>query len=156
LLIVLPLALLFLFMSGSPAYTVVMIKVATLGQQASADKSADMGRELIFSTLLGGLGAIAAWCILGIWHALPLYALLVALAGLLYGRWIFQGLAVHPRFSMASYAFLTMLVVLGPTLATGSGDAAGAFWTRLGLFLLIACYGTAAVAVFDAFFPRRR
>ena len=37
-------------------------------------------------------------------------------------------------------------------LASGAG-AGAAFWSRLFLFVLIAIYGTAAVAVFDAFWP---
>lgn len=153
LLIVLPLALLFLFLNGSPSYTVVMIKVAALGQQASSDKSKEMGVDLLYSTLWGGLGAVIAWQMLNIWHSLTLYILLVGLAGLIFGRWIFQGSTVHPRFSMASYAYLTMLVVLGPAVATNSGDAASAFYSRLLLILGVGLYGTAAVAVFDAFRP---
>ncbi len=156
LVIVLPLALLFLYLSGSPAYTVVMIKVAAMGQQASTDKSREMGVDLLKSTLWGGLGAIAVWQLLTIWHALPLYTLLVGLAGLLFGRWIFQGVTVHPKFSMASYAYLTMLVLLGPALAMPGGDAAAGFYTRLLLILAVGLYGTAAVAVFDAFVPGRQ
>jgi len=153
--IVMPLALMFLFMSGSPAYTVVMIKVASLGQQASTDESRDMGMELLRSTLWGGLAATIAWYLLGLWFSLPLYALLVAIAALLFGRWIFQGPGLHPRFSMASYALLTMLVLLGPALTSSSGDATAAFWNRMFLILLVAVYGTVAVALFDRFFPPR-
>ena len=155
LLIVLPLALVFLFLNGSPSYTVVMIKVAALGQQASSDKSREMGVDLLKSTLWGGLGAVIAWQLLSIWHSLALYTLLVGLAGLIFGRLIFQGSSAHPRFSMASYAYLTMLVVLGPALATNSGDAASAFYSRLALILAVGLYGTAAVAIFDAFRPAK-
>jgi len=155
--IVLPLVLAFLFMSGSPAYTVVMIKVASMGQQATSDHSKAMGKSLLASTLWGGLGAIIAWNVLSIWPSLLMYTLLVALAGLIYGRWIFQGPAVHPKFQMVQYAYLTMIVILAPAvLDVAFGSAAGsAFWSRLLLFILIAFYGTAAVAVFDAFWPSR-
>jgi len=151
--IVLPLALLFLFMSASPSYTVVMIKVASMGQQASSDKSREMGRSLLESTLWGGIGAIAGWYVMLIWPSLPMFVLITALAGLVYGRWIFQGAAVHPKFSMVTYAFLTMLVILAPAVTSGDGSAGAAFYSRLMLFILIAIYGTAAVAVFDAFWP---
>jgi hypothetical protein len=155
LLIVLPLALLFMFMSGSPEYTVVMIKVATMGQQASSDHSRKMGRSLLESTFWGGVGAIVAWCLMSAWPSLILYTLLIGLAGLLYGRGIFQGPAVHPKFSMWSYAFLTMIVILAPAVMDSADSAGAAFWSRLILFGLIALYGTAAVAVFDAFWPGR-
>ena len=148
-------ALAFLFMSGSPAYTVVMIKVATMGQQATADHSRAMGRSLLESTLWGGLGAIIAWNVLSIWPSLVLYTLLIALAALVYGRWIFQGPAVHPKFQMVSYAFLTMIVILAPAVLDGAGSsgAGAAFWSRILLFVLIAVYGSVAVRVFDAFWP---
>jgi len=157
LLIVLPLVLAFLFMSGSPAYTVVMIKVASMGQQVSADESRKMGHSLLTSTMWGGAGAIAAWYLLGAWPSLVLYTLLIALAALLYGRRIFQGSAMHPDFSTWSYAFLTMVVILAPAaldspMSTGAGAA---FWSRLALFVVITLYGTAAVAVFDTFWPAR-
>lgn len=155
---VFPLMLAFLFMSGSAAYTVVMIKVATMGQQATSDQSKAMGRSLIASTLWGGLGAIIAWHVLSIWPSLLLYTLLVGLAGLVYGRWIFQGAAVHPRFQMMQYAYLTMLVILAPAVLDGMGSsgAGSAFWSRLFLIMLTAVYGSVAAAVFDAFWPRRR
>jgi hypothetical protein len=157
LLIVLPLVLLFLFMSGSPAYTVVMIKVASMGQQASSDKSRAMGRSLLLSTLWGGIGAIIAWELLRIWPSLLFYVLLLALAGLAYGRFIFKGVAVHPWSQTTSYALLTLLVILAPAVLDGPGSsgAGSAFWTRLGLFVLIAIYGTVSVAVFDAFWPEK-
>lgn len=155
LLIVLPMVLLFLFMSGSPAYTVVMIKVAAMGQQASTDHSRKMGRSLLESTIWGGVGAIVAWYLLSVWPSLIFYTLLIGLAGLLYGRGIFQGPAVHPKFSMWSYAFLTMIVILAPAVLDSADSAGAAFWSRLTLFMLIAIYGTVAVAVFDAFWPVR-
>jgi hypothetical protein len=50
-----------------------------------------------------------------------------------------------------------MIVILAPAvLDVAFGSAAGsAFWSRLLLFILIALYGTGAVAVFDAFWPSR-
>ncbi len=157
LMIVFPIALAFLFMSGSSAYTVVMIKVASMGQQATSDHSREMGRGLLASTFWGGVGAVIAWSVLNVWPSLLLYVLLIALAALLFGRGFFQGSALHPRYSMWSYAFITLIVILAPSVTAGEGGngAGAAFWTRLVLFGLIAVYGTVAVAVFDAFWPKR-
>ena len=157
-LIVFPRALVFMFMSASPAYTVVMIKVASMGQQASSDKSREMGRSLLESTFWGGVGAIVGWYVMMIWPSLLVYTLLVALAGLIYGRWIFRGPAVHPKFSMVSYAYLTMIVILAPAVTDSaiSSSAGSAFYSRLLLFILIAVYGTAAVAIFDTFWPGKK
>ncbi len=155
LMVVLPLALLFMFLSSSSAYTAIMIKVASMGQQASTDQSRAMGRSLLSSTLWGGLGAIIGWSLLGAWPSLIPYVLLVGLAGLLFGRGIFSGSGVKPDFSMWSYAYTTMLIILAPAVLdfSGGGGAGAAFGTRLQYFLFVALYGSAAVAVFDAFWP---
>jgi hypothetical protein len=57
---------------------------------------------------------------------------------------------------MWSYAYLTMIVVLAPAVTDGMGSdgAASAFYSRLFLFLVVTVYGSTAVAVFDAFWPR--
>lgn len=158
LLVVLPCALIFLFMSGSTSYTVVMIKVASMGQQASADKSAAMGRSLLESTIWGGVGAMIGWALLSIWPSLIPYTLLAGLAGLLYGRGVFQGGGMHPKFSMWSYAYLTAIIILAPALldSPGSAGSGAAIWSRVWLFILIAFYGTAAVAVFNRFWQGKK
>lgn len=152
-LIVLPLAVMFLFSSASTSYVVVMIKVASMGQQANVVDTHGMARSQIESTLWGGLGAIIAWQLLSIWPSLLMYTLLIALAALLYGPRIFEGEAMHPRGAMWSYAFLTMIVLIAPAVSEGQsgGGAGAAFWSRFGLFIVIALYGSIAVAVFDAF-----
>ena len=68
-----------------------------------------------------------------------------------------MGPAVHPKFQMTSYAYLTMIVILAPAVLDGAGSsgAGAAFYSRLLLFLLIAVYGTLAVRVFDAFWPEK-
>jgi hypothetical protein len=154
--VVFPLALLFMFMSASPAYTVVMIKVASMGQQANVQDSRAMGASLMESTLWGGLGAVVIWQLLAVWPSLLFYVLLFALACLVFGRWIFQGPGMHPKANEFSYALLTLLIILGPAVSSDSGDASAAFYTRLLLILLVALYGTAAVAIFDRFFGSDR
>jgi hypothetical protein len=153
--IVFPMALLFLFMSGSPAYTVVMIKVATMGQQATADHSRAMGRSLLESTLWGGVGAVIGWNVLSIWPSPDALHPAYRAGRAVFRALDFRGQALHPKSQMASYAFLTLVVILAPAALDGAGSsgAGPAFWSRLGLFVLIAVYGTVAVRVFDAFWP---
>lgn len=153
--VVLPLVMIFLFISSSASYVVVMIKVASMGQQANTEASRSMGRDQLESTLWGGLGAIIAFQLMSIWSSLVMFCLLIALACLIYGKRIFQGPAMHPRGGMWSYALLTMIIVLTPavTNAQGEGDAGAAFYARLMLFIVIAIYGTISVAIFDAFWP---
>jgi hypothetical protein len=154
-LIVLPLAIFFLFSSSSTAYVAIMIKVATMGQQANSDDSHQMGRDQIESTLWGGLAAIVAWQLMSIWPSLLMYILVIIVSGLLFGPRIFAGKGMHPKASMWSYAFITMIIVLAPALLDGqSADGASmAFFSRLLLFVIIALYGLVVITVFDAFWP---
>ncbi len=155
--VVLPLVIIFLFSSSSTSYVVIMIKVASMGQQANSEISRAMGREQLESTLWGGIGAIIAWQVMSIWPSLLMFSLLIGLAGLLFGTRIFQGFGMHPRGSMWSYAFLTMIIVITPAVMDSQGGSAAgaAFYTRLMLFVVIAIYGTVSVAVFDTFWPAK-
>jgi hypothetical protein len=160
LMIVFPVVLFCLFSSDSTSYLVLMIKGASMGQQASTDQSRAMGRSLLESTFWGGLAAVICWQVLAINPSLLLYCLLIALAMLIMGARLFQGAGLHPRGEMWVYALITMLVVLGPSVQDGQmgQDASGVFYFRLFLFGVIAVYGSIAVAVFDAFWaqPRER
>ncbi|NOR72825.1 MAG: DUF2955 domain-containing protein [Mariprofundaceae bacterium] len=153
LMIVFPVVLFCLFSSDSMSYLVLMIKSASMGQQASTDQSRAMGRSLLESTFWGGIAAIICWQLLVIHPSLLLYCLLVALAMLIMGARLFQGAGLHPRGEMWIYALITMLVLLGPSVQDGQmgKDASSAFYFRLYLFGVIAVYGSVAVAVFDAF-----
>jgi len=158
LVIVFPVALILLLSSSSFSYLAVMMKVTSIGQQASVGDSRKMARSLLESTLWGGLAAIIAWQILSIWPSLLIYCLLVGLAGLLFGRYIFQDLGLHPKSEMATFAFLTMIIILAPAVMDGQigSDAAASFYTRLLMFMGIAIYGTIAVTVFDAFWAKEK
>lgn len=156
LLIVLPIALWFMLSAASTAYVPVMIKVASMGQQAANDATRSAGKSLILSTLIGGAGAIIGWQVLSIAPTLPIYIVFVALAGLVVGVRIFQGPALHPQGATWSYAYLTMLVILAPAVldSTGGGSAGIKFWERLVMFGGTALYAVIAVYVVDAFRPR--
>ena len=157
-LVVLPIAVIFLFSSASMSYVVVMIKVASMGQQAEIANSRNLGRSLLESTLWGGIGAIIGWQLLSLWPSLVFFTLLTAIAALLYGARIFRGAGMQADGSTWSYAFLTMMVILAPAaLDSAGGSAAGAaFWSRLVLIVITAVYGSLAVLVFDRFLPRVR
>jgi hypothetical protein len=155
LVIVLPLTLWLLMSSASASYVAVMIKVASMGQQASVAKTRADARSLLVSTVIGGLGAIVAWQVLRIWPSLTLYCLLIGLAGLLLGPRIFAGKGMHPDGATCSYGYLTLIVVLAPAVLDGmaGGSADSRFWQRLLMFVGATAYGVSAVYVFDAFWP---
>ena len=143
----------FLFSAGSASYLAVMIKVASMGQQAENDNTKAVGRSLLMSTFIGGVGAIIMWNLLSIWPSLVMYTLLVALGGLIIGRRVFQGQGMSPNAGMWSYAYLTMLVIIAPAVTDGPGSAAAGvkFVDRILMMGWATLYGVAAVYVFDAF-----
>jgi len=155
LLIVFPIALWFMLSSASTAYVPVMIKVASMGQQATNEGARLAGRSLLASTLIGGVGAIIGWQLLRVAPTLPMYTLVIALGALVMGPRIFQGRAMHPDAGTWSYGYLTMIVILAPSVmdSTGGTSANVAFWSRLLMFALATLYGVIAVYVVDAFRP---
>ena len=155
--IVLPVIIFFLLYAGSSSYMVVMIKVASMGQQAENDETKQVGKSLLMSTLIGGIGAVIIWNLMSIWPSLINLVLLVVLAGLIMGRKIFQGLGMAAGAGTWSYAFMTMLVIIVPALADGAGgDAAGVkFIDRITMLGWATLYGVAAVYVFDAFWRKK-
>lgn len=154
--VVFPILLWFLLSGASAANMAVMIKVSAMGQEVSRQSTRDAAKSLVFSTLAGGLAAVLAWQVLSAWPSLNLYVLLIALAGLFFGRRIFEGKGLHEDAAKWTYAFLTMLVVLAPAvLDSDFGSAAGArFHDRLLMFLWATLYAIVAVFVFDAFWKR--
>jgi len=156
--IVLPVALWFLFSAASAAYVPVMIKVASMGQQATNDAARLAGRSLVMSTIIGGIGAIIGWQVLSIAPTLTIYTLVIALGALLMGPRIFQGRAMHPQGATWSYGFLTMIVILAPAVmdSAGGGPAGIKFWDRIIMFGGTTIYALGTVYIFDAFTASRR
>ncbi len=158
LLVMLPIVVILLFSGSSIAYIAVMIKVASMAQQANSQDSRSMGREQLESTLWGGLGAVIAWQVMSIWPSLLMFSLLILLAGLIYGVRIFQAQGMAIKGGMWSYAYLTMIILITPAVMDSQtgGNAHEAFYSRLVLFLVIAVYGTLSVLIFDAFWPAKK
>jgi len=155
--IVFPVCLLVLLSSNGAAYAAVMIKVASMGQQTSTQGTAQAGRSLLGSTIIGGIGAIIGWQILSLWTSLIMYALLIGLAGLLIGPRIFKDQGMHPNAATWSYGYVTMIIILAPAVLDGMGGshAGASFQARLVMFIGATLYGVLAVYVFDAFWPKR-
>ncbi|MBT8440868.1 MAG: DUF2955 domain-containing protein [Gammaproteobacteria bacterium] len=154
-LIVLPVLLWLLASSETSSYAIVLLKIATLGQQSSLEKTSSAANDLLLSTIVGGIAAIIIWNALKIWPNLFIFSLLFLLCGLFMGRRIFAGAGLAPRGSMWSYGLLTTIIIIVPaTMDTAGGDAAGGrFADRIVMFLLATLYAVAAAYVFDRFWP---
>ena len=157
LLIVFPVTLWFMLSSASTSYIPVMIKVASMGQQATNEDAKQAGKSLVLSTIIGGIGAIIGWNILKVVPELSMYALIIGLGALIIGPRIFAGKAMHPQAATWSYGYLTMIVILAPAVMdTAGGSAANlAFVSRLLMFAFATLYGIAAIYVVDALRPAK-
>ncbi len=152
--ITLPVVLWLLFSSASAAYVPALIKVASMGQQASGEGTRAAGRSLIQSTLIGGGLAILGYYLIALVPSLTLYAIFIALTGFFCGRRIFAGPAMTPNAGTWSYGYMTFFILLLPSLMDGSPSAGEKFWDRILMFLVATLYSVAAVYVYDAFWKR--
>ena len=120
----------------------IILKAATLGQQATALQARHAGRELVGSTLLGGLLAITFWCALSLFVHLWMLMLWTLLFGLLLARRQY-GL-VASRFAPGFWlnTMLTMIILLGQSIQDSAQgkDVYTAFAIRMGLFTGLAVY----------------
>jgi hypothetical protein len=155
LIVVLPVTIFFLLSAASATSVGAMIKVASMGQEASGAAAGTAARSLLVSTLAGGLAAIAAWELLSIWPSLAMYTLLVATASVWFAGRMFRGAGLAPDGGTWMYALLTMIVILAPAVLDAQvGSAAStSFYDRLLMFIGASMYGVTAVYVFDAFWP---
>jgi hypothetical protein len=151
LLVVLPIVIWFLLSGSSASYAAVLIKGASMGQQATTGNTVKAAKGLLLSTLIGGIGAVLGWHVLKMAPHLFLYTLVIALAALVIGRRIFAGLALAADGPVWSYGLLTMIIILAPAVMDSSnGAAAGAaFWSRLLMFAGTTVYSVVAVWVAD-------
>jgi len=155
--VVLPVLIWLLASSETSSYAVVLLKIATMGQQSSLEKTSAAADDLLLSTLAGGIAAVIIWNVLKIWPNLLIFSLLFLLCGLVMGRRIFAGSGLAARGSMWSYGLLTTIIIVGPAaMDTAGGAAAGAKFTdRIVMFLLATLYAVAAVYIFDTFWPKK-
>lgn len=148
-LVVLPAYLLALI---NPAmYMPLIMQSVNLGQQACSIRARDAGRELLGSTLLGGLLAILLWSGLSVFPQLWMFFLWTLLFSLFVARRLYQLVATQrsPYFWMNSLT--TMILLLGQSVQdSASGkDVYAAFAVRMGLFIAVTLYAWAAVHLID-------
>ena len=146
---VLPVALLAL--SNPGLYLAAIMKSISLSQQTTATAAFHAGRELVGSTLMAALMAIAFWLVLKLMPGLWLYGLLM----LLFALWTSARLhgVVPSRHGPGFWlgAFITMLILLGPAVMDSQQgrDVYAASLVRLGLFLALTLYAWWMMAMLE-------
>jgi len=138
-LIVLPTFLLALIDPAS--YLPIILKAVSLGQQSSTT-ARNAGRELVGSTLFGGLLAILFWCALSLFVHLWMFFLWMLLFGLVLARKLYalSPTRLSPGFWLNS--LITMIILLGQSVQDSAAgkDVYTAFAVRMGLFIVVTLY----------------
>ncbi len=139
-------------------YLPILMKAVSLAPQRSLVRVRAAGRELIGSTFLGGIFAIAIWAALGIWPNLWMFFLWILLFGVFVASRLY-GL-VRTRLSPSYWinTAITAVILLGSAVQdTADGkDVYKAFLVRMSLFLAVALYAWLAVIVIEHWRSTRR
>ncbi|MDO3383673.1 DUF2955 domain-containing protein [Gilvimarinus algae] len=153
--IVLPAFLLTL--TNPAAYLPLTVKSILLGREASQLSLREASREMIGSTLLGGCCAIVVWSLLSLAVNLWFYfswmlLMCLLLASAMYGAW---RTGLKPSFWMATMT--TMIILLGAAVQDSANgkDVYQAFLVRMALFLAVAVYAGAAMAMLEYWRARK-
>lgn len=148
-LIVLPAFLLALIDPAS--YLPIILKAVSLGQQSSTTNARNAGRELVGSTLLGGLLAILFWCALSLFVHLWMFFLWMLLFGLVLARKLYalSPTRLSPGFWLNS--LITLIILLGQSVqdSIAGKDVYTAFAVRMGLFIVVTLYACLMVHLLD-------
>jgi hypothetical protein len=126
-LVIMPVYLAFYFANMANAL-LILVFTAILSMQPGFAKDWKKGKALIIGNTIGGLAAILAFEILTI---VPIYGfllLLILLAGLVFGQFVFGQSPAAPLYGMA---FSTFLLIVCSVTASDSEGAGGAVWSRV-------------------------
>ena len=154
-LIVLPAYLLAL--TNPLAYMPIILKSVSLGQQGDEVEARNAGREMLGSTLLGGLFAVAFWFALKLQVNLWMFFLWTLLFGIYFSSKIYRIIPTRFAASFWVNTAVTMLILLGPAVedSVNGKDVYKAFAVRMGLFVAVALYASIAIHVLDHLWRRR-
>ncbi len=152
-LVVMPAYLLALIDPSS--YLAIILKAVSLGQQSCSTTARTAARELLGSTLLGGLLAILFWWALGLFVHLWMFFLWMLLVGLLVARKLYglRPSRYSPGFWLNTQVTTIILLGLSVQDSANGQDVYHAFAVRMSLFIAISLFAYLMVRVLD---QRRR
>jgi hypothetical protein len=140
-----------LAMTDPASYMPIIMKSVSLGRQSCTATARGAARELIGSTLFGGLLAIAFWFALRLAVNLWMFFLWMLLFGLVVGRRLY-GIS-QTRYSPGVWlnSLVTMIILLGQSVqdSVAGKDVYTAFAVRIGLFLAVTLYACLMLLLFD-------
>ena len=146
-----------LALSNPQAWLMLLMKGALLSQQVETTATRRMALELVGSTALGGVLALAVWLVLQIWPTLLVLVLLIGLAVLVAARPLYGVVATAQRPDFWQNVLVTTPLLLGPALADDpNGDGVvTAMMVRLSGFIALALYAAVMTNALAAWQRRR-
>jgi hypothetical protein len=142
---------LLLALANPASYIMLLMKGASLAQQAETATARRMAGEMIGATALGGAAALLLWNLLQLWPGLLLLTLGMAFAALVMARPMFGAVKSRLPADWWQFALTNMIILIGPAVAdTASADnIQRTMVVRLATFFGLALYAVAATHLFS-------
>jgi hypothetical protein len=156
LLVVMPVFMLALY--DPSKYMPLILKSVSLSQQVSNIDSRNAGRELIGSTLLGGIFALIFWFLLKMFPVLWMFFLWTLLFGIYVASKLYRVLQTRYSASFWLNVEVTVLILLGQSVQDSNNgkDVMTAFTVRMGLFIAVTIYAWVTVYAIDRWRERKK
>ncbi len=147
----------FMVLVNPSAYMPLILKSANLGQQVSGIDARSVARELLLSTALAGIFAIAFWFVLKVCPSLWFFGLWTLLFLTYIGAKLHGALTSAYSPSFWQGVGIQMFILLGPAVqdSANGNDVYQAFIVRFSLFLVVTLYAVTAVWLLDGWRRRR-
>jgi len=139
-----------LAMTDPAGYLPIVMKAIGLARQ-SCTTARQAALELVGSTLMGGVLAMAFWLALGLFVHLWMYCLWMACIALLVGRRLFGLRKGRASPGFWSNSLVTMIILLGQSVEDSAAgkDVYRAFAIRMALFTGVSLYAYAMALLLD-------
>lgn len=146
-----------LALTNPAQYLPIIMKSVSLGQQGSVTNAREAGRELLGSTLLGGVFATLFWLLLSIHPTLWMFFLWMLAFGFYFACKLYG--ITKSRFKAPFWinTVITLFILLGPAVQDSANgkDVKTAFLVRISLFIAVTLYAITAISVFEYLRTRR-
>lgn len=142
----------FLLALTDPAsYMPIIMKSVSLGRQSCTTSARGAARELLGSTLFGGLLAIVFWFALKLSAHLWMFFLWMLLFGLLMARKLYSVRPQRYRPGFWLNSLVTLIILLGQSVqdSVAGKDVYSAFAVRMGLFVAVTLYACLMLQLLD-------
>lgn len=133
-------------------FVVVLVMGGLLAMEPTFGKHLSAGKGLILANLAGGLVAVVIYQLLVLVPSFTFFLLLILLAGLWVGRWIFSE---RPLGKLLGGGITAVFIILGPSV-TGDAQAGAQLFVRLAMIMGAVLYVVLAFGLLERLTRGRR